>query len=353
MKKYLLAIPLAVGLTACSGEEEPPFIIDPAFDANTLYVVNSGNYGAGNASLSAIDVHTGAVANDVFQTANGMRLGDVAQSMTFADGKGWVVVNNSGVIFAIDPETGRELGRIDQGLSFPRNIAFVTEEKAYVTQLYSNRIAIVNPKTYTVTGYIEVPGMGVADGSTEQIATDGRFAYVNCWSYQREIIKIDISRDRVVGSVDVGVQPCSLVLASDGMLHALTDGGWEGNPLGYEAPTLVTVDPSSLTVTSTLAMTKGDMVSKLTVSPDGATLYWLNGSAVYSMAASSQTLPATPLIQAQGWLGAIAVSPDGKDIYLADALDYQQRGVVYRYRNGVCESTWHVGVIPSAFCWAN
>ncbi len=34
-----------------------------------------------------------------------MKLGDVAQSMCIHDGKGWVVVNNSHVIFAIDLNT--------------------------------------------------------------------------------------------------------------------------------------------------------------------------------------------------------------------------------------------------------
>ena len=40
------------------------------------------------------------------------KLGDVAQSMCINANKGWVVVNNSHVIFAIDLNTFKEVGRI-------------------------------------------------------------------------------------------------------------------------------------------------------------------------------------------------------------------------------------------------
>lgn len=39
----------------------------------------------------------------------------------------------------------------------------------YVTSLYDNRITIVDPSTYSVTGHIEIPDMNAATGSTEQL----------------------------------------------------------------------------------------------------------------------------------------------------------------------------------------
>ncbi len=127
-----------------------------------------GNFQYSNATLSYYDPATCEVENEVFYRANGFKLGDVAQSMVIRDGIGWIVVNNSHVIFAIDINTFKEVGRIT-GFTSPRYIHFLSDEKAYVTQIWDYRIFIINPKTYEITGYIECPDMDMESGSTEQM----------------------------------------------------------------------------------------------------------------------------------------------------------------------------------------
>ena len=70
-----------------------------------LFIINEGNFQYGNASLCYYDPDTKEVQTEVFLRANGFKLGDVAQSMTVRDGRGWIVVNNSHVIFALDADT--------------------------------------------------------------------------------------------------------------------------------------------------------------------------------------------------------------------------------------------------------
>ena len=139
-------------------EWEYGYTEDFQFKGRGLYIINEGNFQYGNASLSYYDPDTKSVENEVFYRANAMKLGDVAQSMTVRDGIGWIVVNNSHVIFAIDLSTAKEVGRITD-LTSPRYIHFLSDEKAYVTQLWDNRIFIVNPKRFEVMGYIECPRM--------------------------------------------------------------------------------------------------------------------------------------------------------------------------------------------------
>lgn len=320
-------------------------------EGNGLFIINEGNFQYGNATLSYYNPQTDSVTNEVFMHANGMKLGDVAQSMTMHGGLGWIVVNNSHVIFAIDPETGREVGRI-VNLTSPRYIHFVSPTKAYVTQIWDNRITIVNPSTYTVTGYIEVPGMSMESGSTEQMVSYGKYVYCNCWSYQNRIIKIDTTSDSVVAELTVGIQPTSLVIDANGNLWTITDGGYEGSPYGYEAPSLYCIDAETFTITRVFTFSIGDAPSEICINGDGTRLYWINRD-IWSMDINARLLPSEPFLPYRNtrYYG-LTVDPTDGDVYVADAIDYQQQGMIYRYdRNGSLISRFYVGVTPGAFCW--
>ncbi len=338
-------------LPSCSDDNDGPDP-PPAPTASGLFIVNEGNFGYGNATLSYFSPKTNTVEQEVFYRANDARLGDVANSMTLHDGKGWVVVNGSNVIFAIDADTYIEKGRIDEGLTSPRNIHFVNDDKAYVTQLNDNRIAIVNPATYSVTGYIDVPGQDQASGSTEMMVQAGKYVYVNCWSYQKTIIRIDTTTDKVDGTLEIGVQPKSIVLDSNNDLWALTDGGYDGNPVGYEAPRLVKIDTKTFKVALTLEMERGDYTPVLAINGTRDRLYWIQND-VYTMPISSTELPDEPIIESDGnYYYGMTVDPERGDIYIADAIDYVQNGRLLRHdSNGKFISEVATGICPRAFCW--
>lgn len=316
-----------------------------------LFICNEGNFQYGNATLSFYDPATNKVQNEVFFRANGMRLGDVAQSMTIYGNKGWIVVNNSHVIFAINLDTFKELGRIE-GLTSPRYIHFISDEKAYVTQLWDNRIFIVNPGKYEIIGHIQVPDMTMESGSTEQMVQYGKYVYCNCWSYQNRIIKIDTETDQVVSQLTIGIQPTSLVLDKYGKLWTITDGGYEGSPYGYEAPSLYCINASTFKVEKQFKFKMGDSPSEVQVNGEGDRLYWINDD-VWCMDVTSSNIPSTPFLESRGtkYYG-LTVDPSTGDVYVADAIDYQQQGLIYRYSAaGVPIDEFYVGITPGAFCW--
>lgn len=349
-KFFFSAFPFCVALTGCM---ERDYVADESFDAAGpgLFVVSEGNFQYGNATLTFYDFTTGEVSNEVFYRANGMRLGDVAQSMTIHGDKGWIVVNNSHVIFAIDTDTFKETGRIEN-LTSPRYIHFVSDDKAYVTQLWDNRIFIVNPLTYSITGHITVPGMTMESGSTEQMVSDGRYVYCNCWSYQNRIIRIDTETDEVVGELTVGIQPASLVIDRYGKLWTITDGGYEGSPYGHEPPALYRIDAATFAVERVFRLGKDVSASELQLNGARDTLYWINDD-IWRMDVTAGSLPSAPFIECRDtrYYG-LSVGPVDGDVYVADAIDYQQQGVVYRYSSdGRLTDEFYAGVIPGAFCW--
>lgn len=337
-------------LTSCmkweTGEEE-------TFEASPsgLFITNEGNFQYGNASLSFYDPATRTIENEVFYRANGMKLGDVAQSMIVHNGVGWVVVNNSHVVFAIDLNTFREVGRITN-LTSPRYMHFVSADKAYITQIWDNRITVVNPRTYQITGYIECPEMTMETGSTEQMVQWGDYVYVNCWSYQNRILKIDTRTDTVVDELEVGIQPTSLVLDRNGKIWTITDGGYDGSPYGYEAPSLYRIDAETFRIEREFPFALGDAPSEVQINGAGDRIYWLNED-VWEMDVEAERLPVRPFLEQRETIYyGLTVDPRSGEVYVADAIDYQQQGMIYRYSpTGELIDEFYVGIIPGAFCW--
>lgn len=340
---------LAVGCMEWDYALDEEFSIDSS--GRGLFICNEGNFQYGNATLSYYNPETCEVENEVFFRANAMKLGDVAQSMTMYNNRGWVVVNNSHIIFSIDLDTFKEVGRVT-GLTSPRYIHFLSDQKAYVTQIWDNRIFIINPTRYEITGYIEVPNMTMEQGSTEQMVQKGKYLYVNCWSYQNRILKIDTDTDSIVSELEVGIQPTSLVLDRNGKLWTVTDGGYEGSPYGYEAPALYRIDPESMTIEQEFKFRRGDAPSEIQINGSLDTIYWINDD-IWAMSVEAERVPVRPFLDSRGTIYyGLTVDPTNGDVYIADAIDYTQQGKIYRYSSDAeLIDEFYVGIIPGAFCW--
>lgn len=349
----LLALWSLIGAGACMDYgpmDEEDFDTGQTPFAEGLFIVNEGNFMYGNASLSYYDAETRQVENAVFTRANGISLGDVAQSMTIRDGIGWVVVNNSGVIFAIDVNSFKVIGQIT-GFTSPRYIHFLSDTKAYVTQLWDNRICIVNPQTFEITGYIPTP-LPTGSESTEQMVQYGQYLFTNCWTYNDRILVIDTETDRVCDSIKVGIQPASIALDCHDKLWTITDGGYEDSPYGYSQPVLYRIDARTRQIEEEFTFPLGDHPSELQLNGTRDTLYFINRG-IWRMPVTDDRLPVRPFIEDNGTIYyGLTVNPVNSDVYVADAIDYVQSGIVYRYSSdGALLDNFRVGITPGAFCW--
>jgi YVTN family beta-propeller protein len=318
-----------------------------------VYIVNEGNFLAGNASISFYEPQSDTVHNQIFYRVNQSPVGDVANSMTIWNGKAYLTVNNSGKIYIADPLSMEYLGKIT-GLASPRNLEVVNEDKAYVSDLFSSRLNIVNPTSFELLDSSEVSGHINLNGYTaEHIIISGSYAYVACWSYGDRIFVINTDTDSLIDSIQVGKQPNSMVMDKNGDIWVLCDGGYTGSPYGQENASLWKLDTDNRSARLKLEFEDiMDSPVDLIINATGDTLLYLNGDINIT---SIDNVREEVFIPGGGrFLYGIGADPYDNTLYVADAVDFQQNGMVYRYSmQGDLLDSFQVGINPGSFCFLN
>lgn len=318
-----------------------------------VYILCEGTYNASNSSLWHYNPESEEVTADVFGTANSAKLGDTAQSLYMYNGLLFVVVNNSGVVFALDRTTGKVKGMIDNLLS-PRFVAIdSTGTKGYISQMYTNELITFDPRTLERTGSITLEGVA----GSEQMAIWGDKLFIASWSKDNKITVLDTDTDQQIATFEVGVQPYSMVLDNNDTLWIVCDGGNEFTPLPegmtMEAPSLWKISAETHEATKVFDFEPGGWFrSRLAINGEGDTLYFIY-DAVWAIDVTTGILPTEPLITIEGFgQYGIGVDPVSEDIYIADAKDYVSNGEVLRYSSeGELIDTFEVGLLPSKFAF--
>ena len=344
----LLAI-IAALLFAC----KPNQPIDPNgyMVGSGVLVLNEGNYQFSNASLTFYDPVADTVANNLFYKVNDAPLGDVAESMALVEGKLYIVVNNSNLIYKVDAnsmvcDTTKPFKLGD--FYSPREMYFVSPEKAYVSDLMGSGLWIINPKDMSHCGFVET------GKTTEKMVPVGNELFVSNWSnyYLPEMEKntvqvIDMNNDVKVAEFQVGKEPNTMAVDKNGHVWVLCEGAtWEADG---EQPSLWEIDPMLKTAEKRYEFNGTAMV--LRANPTGDQLYLILNNEVRRFDIASLTLSESFCITAepQGMFYNMAVEPKSGDIYVTDAKNYMMNGTVYRYSyDGVLLSSFEAGVIPSA-----
>jgi DNA-binding beta-propeller fold protein YncE len=306
------------------------------------FVINEGNYLAGNGSLSFYSYTTGRIYNDLFSEANNRPLGDVPNSMEITGDKGYILVNNSGRIEVIDKNTVKSIKTI-KNLESPRSMLVISNKKAYISSLFSNRVAILDLVKDSVTGYINVRR------SSEAMVAAGNMAYITSWYQGHEIMVINTLTDMVADSIEVDQEPESMVKDKNGHLWILCAGG-------YSAETnasLVVVNTSTGDVdkkylfSSSLSYPSGLHINKTL-----DTLYYIDNG-IYRMSISDASLPVKPFREARGkMIYKMGVDPRNGRIFFTDAVDYQQKGYIVQLRpDGTQADSVRADIIPGSFCF--
>ena len=339
---FHILILLCLGVASCKKTEigpQCPTCIeeDIAIKYDDVLIGCEGNFGWGNASISLFNPTNNSITNTVFQNINGYALGDVLQSMTEYNGKLFAVVNNSGKIEVLDTATYQKIATIN-GLTSPRYFCGINNSKAYVSDLFSDQIAILDLANNSVIGNIN------AGGWTEEMLLFNNKVYA-CRPDTNFILQINASTNSIEDTIIVGKGPSSVVLDNNNKLWVLSSGG-----MHEEQGELNQIDPSTNLVIKKLVF--ADITTSpnnLKISPHGETMYYLNNG-VNQLSIYATSLPASSIINQNGALFyGLGISPT-HDIYISDAVDYVQSGIIYRYDSTASlKDQFSVGIIPQVF----
>lgn len=306
---------------------------------NAVYIINEGNFQFGNASVSYFaDGMTHAV-EDLFQPANNRPLGDVCQSMYLFNNKSYVVLNNSSKIEVVN-QNNFVSDAVITGINSPRYFLPVSKSKAYITDLYSNKISIANLSNNTIIGTIACAGW------TEEMALAFGKAFVTNQK-SNKLYVINTITDVITDSILIGYGSNSIVEDKNGKLWVLCSGSASSN----EKASLHCINAINHSVERTLMFNNStELPYKLAINGSSDTLYYLNKD-IYRFGITDTNLPTTPFIaQNSRKFYGLGINPNNGHVYVADAIDYVQRGKVYIYKpDGMLFTSFLAGIIPADF----
>lgn len=319
-----------------------------------LFIANEGSFTYGNASLSFYDPETKEVLNDVFYNANAFPVGDVLQSISFRDSLAYLCISNSGKILVINANTFLHLSTIS-GLGSPREIELIDKNKAYVSDLYSPYLTIIDPENFTISGLVKL------GNSSESFLRYGDLLFINSWSFNDKIYVVNTVNDELLDSIIVRKQPNSMVMDKNNKLWVLSDGGYEGSPYGQEKAALSRINADNFLLEKVYEFSDiSNSPVELKINHGKDSLFFINGgwsgsgsvkNGIFAMGIGDENLPEEAFIQSdETHFYALSIDPQSSQIYCSDALDFLQKGYVYSFTSGgLPVDTFKVGIAPGGF----
>ncbi len=317
--QLLLAGVACLSFSACNNDDDTNQ--QPLPDtSNVYYIVNEGSFNSGNGNITFYNTNadTQRVEVDFFRKVNNRALGDVVQSLGFANGLGYIVVNGSSKVEVVDSASFASLATITS-VSSPRYFKAISASKGYLTDWFSNSVQIINLNDFSVTGTINT-GAG-----PEQIVVHNQQAYIsNTGGYANDSIVsvINTATDAVETNIQVGIKPSAMHIDRNNNLWVLCTGQYGGfNGFVDKAGSLVKINTTTNEVELTLPMPAAtDHPTVMAMSPDRDFLYFVLNDKVFRMNIADTQLPTEAFITKPGTMFyGLAVSAKNGDIVTTEA----------------------------------
>lgn len=332
---YLGIIASAFLFASCSNDDDNNDAPLGAYD-NGVLILNEGNFGTPNASVSFVSNDLNTFQNDIFKLVNTpMVLGDVAQSMSFSNEKAFIVVNNSNEVEVVNRYTFKSLGTITEKLQNPR-YSVVLNDKLYVTNSISRAVTVYDAKTFAYIASIPL------NKTAERIVAANGKLYVTNAAYGSgtDVTVINPASNTVSKTITLA-NGINSIEEKNGSVYVLSGTSTKN--------TLSKINTSTDTATSFEAIATK---SALNMDIDGDKIYYTQATEVYAINLTATAFSDKALfsVKDSSWstfygFGVI----DGK-IYSGDANAFTSDGTVTVYSStGTALKTLTAGKGPNGF----
>ena len=305
-----------------------------------VFILNEGGFGFGNASLSYYNFADESVDQEVFQEKSGQLLGDVLQAGQIIDGKLVLCLNNSNHIKIIDLPA-LELEGIITDLPSPRYIASNNKSVGFVTDLYANRIHQVDLDQRTIINSIPVQHW------TEELIFANDLLFV-CQRLSNFLLVVDPTVPAVLDSIPLTYDPSAIQKDRDGNLWVYCSG----NPTESVLGGVYKIDPNTLNILQVLPFEIPESLGwpRMAMNAEKDLLFILQND-LFKVPINASSFPNAPFISGEDrTFYGLGINPVNDEIFLGDAIDFQQKGKVYRYSSdGTLLDEFESGVIPNGF----
>ena len=319
-----------------------------AYDSG-VFVACEGPFGSGTGTVSFYNRTTGAVSNDIFQSANTFPLGNVVQSVNIYNGKGYVVVNNAGKIEVVTANDFKSVGSIT-GLNSPRYFLGITSAKGYVSEwgTTGGTVRVINLSNNSISSTINV-----GNGAENMVMVNNN-VYVACsggFVNDSIVTVINSTTDAVVTTINVGPNPGDIKVDANGKIWVLCGGQWNGSFTSLDKTgKLVRINPSNNTVEQTFTFSSTlSMPSNLAINSAKNKLFYTYQGKIYNHDITALNLSSMGLVDRSFY--GLGFDPVNDYLYAADAGNFSSNGKVVRYNGstGSKVDSFAVGIIPGDF----
>ena len=324
---------------ACRKDQPSTITTQINNSSSGVFISNEGNFQFGNASVGFYNANDQSYANDLFKSVNNRPLGDVCQSLYFFNNNIYITVNNSNKIEVVNPTTFSSIATIT-GLQSPRYFLPVSIQKAYVTDYNANAISVIDLNSNALIKKIPCKGW-----TEELIMSNGKVYVTNKDS--KSLYIINPLTDFIIDSIQIGYGANSIQLDRFNNLWVLSNGNTQTN----EVAGLSQINTTSDSVIKSIPFnTISEQPWRLKINGSADTLYYLN-KGVYALPINAIQLNKQALIPENSRLFyGLGIDPFSNVIYVSDAIDYVQKGIIYRFQsNGQLINSFRAGIIPNDF----